>query len=50
MNKNHKNKTLHLLVGIYNYIVEGLVDIGALMFVLVVDIIRELGIMHGNWI
>jgi hypothetical protein len=37
---------LHMLVGINNYIVERLVDIGASMFVLVVVIVRELGIMQ----
>jgi hypothetical protein len=31
INKNHRNKILHSMVGINNYIVEGLVDIGALM-------------------
>jgi hypothetical protein len=46
INKNHMSKTLHLLIGINNYIVEGLVHIGASMFVLVVAIVRELGIMH----
>jgi hypothetical protein len=39
------NKTLHLFVGINNYIVERLVDIGALMSVLVVVTLKELGIM-----
>ncbi len=46
INKNHKSKTLHLWVGINNYIMEGLVNIGASMSVLVVAIVRELGIMH----
>jgi predicted aspartyl protease len=44
--KNHKSKTFHLLVEINNCIVEGLVDIGASMFILIVAVIRELGIMH----
>jgi predicted aspartyl protease len=43
--KNHISKTFHLLVEINNCIVEGLVDIGASMFILVV-VIQELGIMH----
>jgi hypothetical protein len=46
INKNHKNKILHLMVGINNYIVEGFVDIKASMFMLVVVVVRELRIMH----
>jgi hypothetical protein len=46
INKIHQNKTLHLLVKINNYVVEGLVNIGASMSVMVVAIVRELGIMH----
>jgi predicted aspartyl protease len=46
INKTHRSKTLHVLVEINNYVVEGLVDIGAFMFVVVVAIVRELGIMH----
>jgi predicted aspartyl protease len=46
INKTHKSKTLHLLVEINNYVVEGLVDTGASMFVMVAAIVRELGMMH----
>jgi predicted aspartyl protease len=46
INKMHKIKTLHLLVEINNYVVEGLVDIGASMSIMVVAVVRELGIMH----
>jgi len=46
INKTHRSKTLHLLVEINNYVVEGLVDTGTFMFVMVVVIVRELGIMH----
>jgi len=46
INKTHRSKTLHLLVEINNYVVEGLVDIGASMFVMVVAVVKELGIMH----
>jgi predicted aspartyl protease len=46
INKTHRSKTLHLLVEINNYVVEGLVDTGASMSVMVATIIRELGIMH----
>jgi hypothetical protein len=46
INKTHKSKTLHLLVEINNYVVEGLVDTGASMYVMVVIIVRKLGIMH----
>jgi hypothetical protein len=46
INKNHQIKTVHLLVGINNFIVEGLVDIGTLMAVLAITVVRELRIMH----
>jgi predicted aspartyl protease len=45
INKTHRSKTLHLLVEINNY-VEGLVDTGASMFVMVAAVVRELGMMH----
>jgi hypothetical protein len=34
------------MVGINNYIMEGLVDIGASMSLLVIVVVKELGIMH----
>ncbi len=40
------NLTLHLLVEINNYIIEGLVDIGTSMSVMAVVVVRELGMMH----
>jgi predicted aspartyl protease len=46
INKTHRSKTLHLLVEINNYKVEGLVDIGASMSIMAIAVIRELGIMH----
>jgi len=46
VNKTHRSKTLHLSVEINNYLVEGLVDIGASMSVMAAAIIRELGLMH----
>jgi predicted aspartyl protease len=46
INKTHRSKTLHLLVEINNYVVEGLVDIGASMSIMAVIVVRELGIMH----
>jgi hypothetical protein len=46
INKAHRNKTLHLLVEINNYVVEGLVDIRASMSVMAIVIVRKLGIMH----
>jgi hypothetical protein len=46
INKNHKSKTLHVLVKINNHIVEGLVDIWASMTILAVNVVRELGTMH----
>jgi len=46
INKTHWSKTLHLLVEINNYVVEGLVDTSASMSVMVVVVVRGLGIMH----
>jgi len=46
INKTHRSKTLHLLVEINNYVVEGLVDIGASMSVMAAAVVRELGMMH----
>jgi predicted aspartyl protease len=46
INKTHRSKTLHLLVEINNYIVEGLVDTGASMSVMATAVVRELGMMH----
>ncbi len=46
INKTHWSKTLHLLVEIINYVVEGLVDTGASMSVMATSILRELGIIH----
>jgi predicted aspartyl protease len=46
VNKTHRSKTLHLLVEINNYIVEGLVDIGASMSIMAAVVVRELGMMH----
>jgi predicted aspartyl protease len=46
INKTHRSKTLHLLVEINNYIVEGLVDTGASMSVMAAAVVRELRMMH----
>ncbi len=46
INKTHRSKTLHLLVEINNYVVEGLVDTRASMSIMVAIVVRELGIMH----
>jgi hypothetical protein len=46
INKTHRNKTLHLLVEISNYVVEGLMDTGASMSVMAIAVVRELGTMH----
>ncbi len=46
INKTHKSKTLHLLVEINGYLIEGLVDIGALMSIMAAAVVRELGMMH----
>ncbi len=46
INKTHRSKILHLFVEINNYVVEGLVDTRTFMFVIVVDVVKRLGIMH----
>jgi hypothetical protein len=46
INKTHKSKTLHLLVEINNYVVEGLVDTGASMSVMAAVTVRKLSMMH----
>jgi predicted aspartyl protease len=46
INKMHKSKTLHFLVEINGYLIEGLVDTEALMFVVAAAVVRELGMMH----
>jgi predicted aspartyl protease len=46
INKNHRSKTLHLLMEINNRIVEGMVDTKASMYVLELVVVREFGIMH----
>ncbi len=46
INKTHRSKTLHLLVEINNYVLEGLVDTGTSMSVMVVAVVKELGMMH----
>jgi hypothetical protein len=46
VNKTHHNKTLHLLVEINNHLVEGLLDIGASMSIMLAGVVRELSIMH----
>jgi hypothetical protein len=46
VNKNHISKILYLLVEINNHIMEGLVGMGASMFILVAIVVKELRIMH----
>jgi len=46
INKTHRSKTLHFLVGINNYVVEGLVDTRTSMSIMAIAVVRELGIMH----
>jgi hypothetical protein len=46
INKTYQSKTLHLLVEINNYVVEGLADIGASMSVMAAIVIKEVGMMH----
>jgi len=46
INKTHRSKTLHLLMEVNSYLVEGLVDTGMSMSIMAVAIVRELGLMH----
>jgi predicted aspartyl protease len=46
INKTHKSKTLHLMVEINGYLIEGLVDTGASMSIMAAAVVRELGMMH----
>jgi predicted aspartyl protease len=46
INKTHISKTLHLIMEINNYEVEGLVDIGVTMSIMAAIVVKELGIMH----
>jgi hypothetical protein len=51
INKTYWSKTLHLLVEINNYVVEGLVDTRASMSIMVVVVVRELGHdASGYWV
>jgi hypothetical protein len=43
INKTNWSKTLHLLVEINNYVVEGLMDTGASMFVMATVVVKEIG-------
>lgn len=40
------SKTILLLVEMNNHIIEGLVDSGASMSIIIISVFRELGIMH----
>jgi len=42
----HRSKTLHLTMEIHNGLIKRLVDIIVSMFIMVVGIVQELGIMH----
>jgi hypothetical protein len=46
INKTHQSKTLHLLVEINNYVVEGLIDTRIYMSIMATIVVRELGIIH----
>jgi hypothetical protein len=46
INKTHRSKTLHLSVEVNQCLIEGLVDIGASMSIMVAAVVRELGLMH----
>ncbi len=40
------SKIIHILVEMNNHIIEGLVDIGVSMLVIVTNVVKELGIVH----
>jgi len=46
INKTHRSKTLHLSVEMNQCLIEGLVDTGASMSIMVAAVVRELGLMH----
>ncbi len=46
MNKTYQGKTMHLPMEVNNGMIEGLVDIGASMSIMVASIVQELEIMH----
>jgi hypothetical protein len=46
VNKTYRRKTMHLPIEINNGVIEGLVNIGASMLVMVANIVRKFGIMH----
>jgi len=46
VNKTHKSKTMHLIVEMNGYLIEGLVDTGASMSVMAAAVVREMGMMH----
>ncbi len=46
INKTNHNKTLHLMVEINQALLEGLVDIGASMSIMVANVVKILGIIH----
>ncbi len=47
VNETNKSKALHLPVEMNRYIIEGLVDTGASMSVMVAAVVREMGMMHS---
>jgi hypothetical protein len=46
VNKNHKGKTMHLIVEMQDGLIERLVDTSVSMLVMATKIVQELGIMH----
>ncbi len=46
ISKTHRSKTLHLTIEVNQCLIEGLVDTGASMSVMVAVVVRELGLMH----
>jgi predicted aspartyl protease len=46
VNKTNRSKTLQLHVEINRYVIEGLVDTWASMFVMAAAVVREMGMMH----
>lgn len=46
INKSHRNRIMHLLVGVGNIFVEGFINTRASMSVMSIIVVHELGIMH----
>jgi hypothetical protein len=46
IHKTRNGKMMHLSMEVHNHVVEGLVDIGASVLVIITYVVNELGLMH----